>query len=143
MCSRSPKLFTRATERLYWIDFRSRTLAAAFSDPCAREEGSLRLLRRAHQQHGDADLQQDPDDNDDVAVHEEHRAVVERPWDWQEEGGGGDRDEGEQRAREQRPAQKGGGGGGGSWGNGAAARAQDVEAALIFKTCVVSFGCTT
>ena len=36
-------------------------------------------LGSAHQQHCDADLQQDPDDDDDVAIHEEHRAVVERP----------------------------------------------------------------
>ena len=33
----------------------------------------------AHQQHGHADLQQDPHDNDDVAVDEERRSIVERP----------------------------------------------------------------
>jgi hypothetical protein len=33
----------------------------------------------AHQQHGHADLQQDPHHDDDVAVDKEHCAVVERP----------------------------------------------------------------
>jgi hypothetical protein len=37
-------------------------------------------LGSAHQQHGHADLQQDPHDDDDVAEDEEGRAVVERPW---------------------------------------------------------------